>query len=83
MDDIDEEIDLQRIERRLRHGDVGAARDPLQGRSVVFDLPGDLRGGGDPMMRNRGPGGSWPGAAAGAAAFPPRLIVVHLVPLPV
>ena len=83
MDDIDDEIDIQRIERRLRQGDVGAARDPLQGRGVVFDLPGDLRGGGAPIMRNRGPGGSWPGAAAGAAAFPPPLIVVHLVPLPV
>ena len=42
MDDIHDEIDIQRIERRLRQGDVGAARDPLQGQGVVFDLPGDL-----------------------------------------
>ncbi len=38
---------------------------------MVFDLPGDLRGGGSPIIRPRGPGGSWPGAASGAAAFAP------------
>ena len=69
MDDVDDEIDIQRIERRLRQGDGGAARDPFQGRGVVFDLPGDLQGGGAPIMRNRGPGGSWPGAAAFAPPF--------------
>ena len=69
MDDIDDDIDTQRIERRLRQADVGAARDPLEGQGVVFDLPGDLRGGGAPINRNRGPGGSWPGAAAGPAVF--------------
>ena len=69
MDDVDDEIDIQRIERRQRQGDGGAARDPFQGRGVVFDLPGDLQGGGAPIMRNRGPGGSWPGAAAFAPPF--------------
>ena len=71
MDDIEEDIDNQRIKRRQRAaaGAAGAG-DPFQGRGVVFDLPGDLQGGGAPIIRPRGPGGSWPGAAAGAAAFP-------------
>jgi hypothetical protein len=52
-------------------GAAGAAGagDTFQGRGVVFDLRGDLRGGGAPINRNRGPGGSWPGAAAGPAVF--------------
>ena len=58
MDDIDKEIDTQRIERRLRQADVSTARDPFQGRGVIFNLPGDLQGGGAPIDRNRGPGGS-------------------------
>jgi hypothetical protein len=69
MDDIDDETDTQRIERRLSQADEGVAHNPLEGRGVVFDLPGDLRGGGAPINRNRGPGGSWPGAAAGPAVF--------------
>ena len=69
MDNIDDDIDTQRIKRRLRQADGGAARDPLEGRGVVFDRPGDLQGGGAPINRNRGPGGSWPGAAAGPAVF--------------
>ena len=68
MDDIEEEMDIQRIKRHLRQADVGAACNPFQGQGVIFDLPGDLQGGA-PINRNRGPGGSWPGAAAGPAAF--------------
>ena len=80
MDDIDDDIDTQRIERPLRQAYVGAARDPLEGQGVVFDLPGDLRGGGAPINRNRGPGGSWPGAAAGPAVFAAPLNCVPVGP---
>ena len=41
MDDINDDIDTQRIERPLRQAYLGADRDPLEGQGVVFDLPGD------------------------------------------
>ena len=67
MDDpVDDEIDLQRIPMGQRQA-AEAASNPFQGQDVAFDLPGDLRGA--PINRNRGPGGSWPGAATAGAAF--------------
>jgi hypothetical protein len=69
--DNDDEIgSLERMARdKIRQRQAAeAANNPLQGQDIAFvDLLGALRGA--PINRNRGPGGSWPGAANAGAAY--------------
>ena len=69
FDNKDKIEGLQRMARDkiCQHQAAEAANNPFQGQDIVFDLPGALHGA--PVNRNRGPGGSWPGAANAGAAY--------------
>ena len=69
FDDEDKIGSLQRMARDeiCQRQAAEAANNPFQGQDIAFDLPGALCD--SPFNRNRGPGGSWTGAANAGAAY--------------